>query len=80
MKFSMNGFRLRLSEDVKGLRDIVKNVVSGEFFDEEELINAMNSVIRYSNSLNCVYRNDDPDFVDMSDLEIEHLKKVDDDG
>lgn len=73
MKFSMNGFRRQLSGDIADLRDLVKDAMNMQLHDKEELIDAMNRVITHSNVVNCVYQPDDPDFVDMSDLEIEHL-------
>lgn len=74
MKFSMNGFRHHLSNDVKSLRDIVQQMRSDEYFDEEELYEAVNQVITHSNVVNCVYSNDDPLFTDMSSVEVEHLQ------
>lgn len=73
VKFSMNGFRRQLSRDVDDLKDLVRDAMNMELHDKEELIDAMNRVITHSNVVNCVFQPGDPDFVDMSDLEIEHL-------
>lgn len=74
MKFSMNGFRKHLSGDTAALRDIVRSVVDGDYYDQQDLIDAMNQIITHSNVINCVYQKDDPDFSDISDIEIEHLE------
>ena len=68
---SMNGFRRNLSESVKGLRDIVQNVIDGEHYDNEGLIDAMNEVICSSNSLNCIFQEGVKDFSDLSNISIE---------
>lgn len=73
MKFSMNGFRKQLSYDTEALRDIVHAVVHDHFYDKEELIELMNQLITHSNVVNCVYHKNDPEFLDLSELEIEHL-------
>ena len=74
MKFSMNGFRRQLSNDVAELRDLVRDCLNDNLLDPDELIDAMNQVIQHSNVVNCVYSNDDPDFSDISDIEIESLE------
>lgn len=74
MKVSMNGLRRNLSGDVEALRDIVKDVADGDYYDREDLVKAMNDVIRDSNVLNCVYSGDDPDFKDMGDVEVEPIE------
>lgn len=79
MKFSMNGFRRNLSNNVEELRDIIEKVLSDGFFDEEELKSAMNEVISNSNVLNCVFVTDDPEFIDMSHLEVPFLDGDDED-
>ncbi|MFB2704267.1 hypothetical protein [Marinobacter shengliensis] len=73
MKFSMNGFRRQLSEDVENLRDMVRDSMNGEFFDREDLVEAMNNVITHSNVINCVYQKDDPEFVEIH-MEVDHLE------
>lgn len=74
MKFSMNGFRRQLSGDIEALRDIARDAMNGELYDKEDFVEAINQVITHSNVLNCVYQQHDPDFVEMSDLEIDHLE------
>jgi hypothetical protein len=74
MKFSMNGFRKQLSSDVTALRDIVRAVVDGDHYDKQDLIDAVNNIITHSNVVNCVYHKDDPDFSDISHIEVEHLE------
>lgn len=74
MKVSMNGFRRNISEDVQTLRDISAAILSGDWWDREDFANAVNAVISHSNVLNCIYRPGDPDFTDMSHLEVEHLE------
>lgn len=73
MKFSMNGFRRQLSDDVETLRDMVRDSMNGEFYDREDLVEAMNNVITHSNVINCVFVKDDPEFGEI-DMEIEHLE------
>jgi len=73
MQVSMNGLRRNLSSDISELRELVLSVISGEHYDQEDLEEAMNNVIRDSNVLNCVFHNDDKDFTDMSDVEVEHI-------
>lgn len=74
MKFSMNGFRRQLSNDVESLREVTERIKEGEWYDPEELFGAVNQVITHSNVVNCVYYKGDPDFKDMSDLEVEHIE------
>ena len=74
MIFSMNGFRRQLSGDVKTLKNIIECVVNGEFYEEEDLIDAVNSVITHSNVVNCVFDNENPDFNDMSEIEVDHIE------
>lgn len=74
MNFSMNGFRRSLSADVSHLRDVAKDIIDGNHYDDEDLIDAVNDLICSSNGLNCVYIKDNPDFVQMEDLEVEHLE------
>ena len=69
--FSMNGFRRNLSGDVAVLRDLVTDVLAGEYYDPDDLRDAMNQIICSSNSLNCVFVAGDAGFSDMSDLELE---------
>ena len=76
MKFSMNGFRKNLSRDTATLRDIVQAVVDGNYYDKQDLIDAINQIITHSNVINCVFQKDDPDFSDISDIEIEHLEGI----
>lgn len=75
MKVSMNGLRRNLSGDVETLRDLVESVLKGEWYDREDLRNAMNDVIRDSNVLNCVYYKDNPDFTDLGSVEVELLEE-----
>jgi len=42
--------------------------------DKQDLIDAVNDIIRHSNVVNCVFIADDPEFADMSDLEVEHIE------
>lgn len=74
MKFSMNGFRRQLSGDIAELRNLVDAQSNGAFIDEEELIKITNDLITKSNVLNCAYSDDDPDFSDLSDVEVEHIE------
>ncbi|SDO28446.1 hypothetical protein SAMN04487957_10548 [Halomonas shengliensis] len=75
MKVSMNGLRRNLNGDVETLRRLVEAVLEGEWYDKEDLRDAMNDVIRDSNVLNCVYHKDDPDFSDMGQIEVELLEE-----
>lgn len=74
MKFSMNGYRRNNCADIETLRDLVVGVLAGEHVDDEELADAMNQVITNANVLNCVFQPDDPNFVEMGDLEVEHIE------
>lgn len=74
MKFSMNGFRSQLSGDTQDLRYIAKTIINDEWYSKEDLAEAVNAIIRHSNVLNCVFQPNDPDFTDMSDLEVEHIE------
>ena len=73
MKVSMNGFRRNLSEDVQTLRDISAAILNEDWWDREDFANAVNAVIAHSNVLNCIYSPDDPDFTEMTGLEVEHI-------
>jgi acylphosphatase len=75
---SLDGLRRNLSGDVNDLRDIVEAVIAGEYYDKDDLIDAMNNVIQDSNVLNCVYDNDREDFNDMSDVRVEPLEQPND--
>lgn len=70
MKVSMNGLRKQLSGDVQQLRDVAELIINGEHYEKSELLEAVNSVIRHSNVLNCVFEKDDPEFSDLSDIEV----------
>jgi hypothetical protein len=74
MIFSMNGFRRQLSGDVKTLKDIIERVLNNDFYEEEDLIDAVNNVITHSNVVNCVFDNENPDFNDMSEIEVDHIE------
>lgn len=74
MRFSMNGFRRNLSEDVENLRDLVQSVINDEDYDKEDLVDAINNVICQSNSLNCVSIDGNDDFSLMEDIEVELIE------
>lgn len=74
MKFSMNGYRRQLSEDISNLKRIVEDIKTGNQYAEDELIEITNDLICKSNGLNCVSIKDDESFSDMSDLEIELIE------
>lgn len=72
IKFSMDGYRSLLSENVKELRDIVESIVTdGYDMAPSDLIEAMNNVIRKSNAINCVWSDGCDSFSDMSDIKVE---------
>lgn len=73
MKVSMNGLRRNLSRDIDTLREIVLLILQDEWYDKDELIEAMNDIIQDSNVLNCVFT-DDPEFTDISDIAIEQIE------
>jgi len=75
VKVSMNGLRRNLSSDVQALREQVEAVINGDWYDGEDLRDAMNDVIRDSNVLNCVYNKNDPDFIDMGEVEVKLLEE-----
>ena len=74
MKISMNGFRKNLSSEVDKLKRLVIDAANMQLHDKDELYNSMNQVICYVNTLNCIYDDKDPDFKDMSDLEIKQIE------
>lgn len=78
MKFSMNGFRKGLSWDIQTLRDVVWRAANGKAFDPDELIDAANAVISHSNVINCVYDDNDPEFSDLSHIEVKSIEPLDD--
>lgn len=80
MKFSMNGFRRQLSGDCEALKRIAESILSGDYWDKDDFVDAVNDVIRHSNVINCVYSKDDPDFSDMSYLEVDHIELEADNG
>ena len=73
MQVSMNGFRRNLSGNVKELREVTQAIIKDDWYEKEDLITAVNQVIRDSNVLNCIYYKDDPDFSEMGDVEVELL-------
>lgn len=74
MRFSMNGFRRNLSEDVENLRDLVQSVINDEYYDKDDLVDAINNVICQSNSLNCVSIDGNDDFSLMEDVEVKLIE------
>jgi len=74
MKFSMNGFRRQLSNNVDDLKTITETMLNDEWFDKDSFVDAVNELITNSNVINCVYDNENPDFTEMSDLEVEHIE------
>lgn len=42
MKFSMNGFRRNMSNNIQELRDIVEKIIAEDFYDEDDLKNIVN--------------------------------------
>ena len=73
MKVSMNGLRKNLSRDIDTLREIVLLILQDEWYDKDELIEAVNDIIQDSNVLNCV-NTDDPEFSDISSIYIEQIE------
>lgn len=74
MKFSMNGFRRQLSESCNQLKYIAQRILNDDFYDDEDLVEAVNEIIRHSNVLNCVYTDGDESFTDMSHVQIERIE------
>lgn len=75
MKFSMNGFRRQLSADCETLKREVETILTGDHWDKQDLIDAVNQVITKSNVLNCVYHDGDSDFSDISEIEVELIEE-----
>jgi len=78
MKVCMNGFRGSLTRDVNSLKHMIETIIDKtfhEYYDNDELVDAMNQVISGSNILNCIHNKDDDDFADMSDVRIEFIKQ-----
>lgn len=76
MKVSMDGLRRNISGDVERLRDITMDILQGEYWDEEDLADVVNDIITHSNVLNCIHNPDDPDFNDISDVEVNLIETV----
>lgn len=74
MNVSMDGLRRSLSGDIKKLRDIIEDVINDNYYYKYDLIEAMNQVITDSNVLNCVFHPNDPNFTDISSVEVEHIE------
>ncbi|PAS33403.1 hypothetical protein CGT72_10075 [Vibrio cholerae] len=75
VNFSMDGFRRQLSENVGGLRDAIKDIISdGYDIEPSELADLMNAVICDSNVINCVFMDDVKSFSDLSDVELELIE------
>ena len=74
MKISMNGFRRSFSGDVKNLRDVVSSIKEGDCYDIEDLIQATNKIISNTNILNAISVDSDPDFSEMSEIDINHIQ------
>jgi hypothetical protein len=53
---------------------VTEAAIKGDYFDPDDLKEAMNNVIRDSNVLNCVFHKDDPDFTDMNEVEVEYIE------
>lgn len=76
MNLSMDGFRNEISRNIEELKEIVTKVIDGsykEYSDKDELVDAMNDVIRKSNALNSVYFKGCKDFTNMSHIRIPEL-------
>ena len=76
MEVSMDGLRKGLCGNVQNLRDIVERVTVDDYFDNDELIEAMNDVIRDSNVLNCVYSDDNKSFNDIGHVEVAIIEQA----
>lgn len=74
MKFSMNGFRRQLSNNVDDLKIITETMLRDEWFDKDSFVDAVNELITNSNVINCVFDDENPDFSEMSDLEVDHIE------
>ena len=72
----MNGFRRNFSDVIQELKTTAQAIVNVECYEKEDLINALNEVIRHSNVPNSIHINNDPDFADMGDLEIRLLEEA----
>lgn len=74
--FSMDGFRRNLHRDLAELKEQINNVLNDEWFDKDDLKNAMDEIISSSNSLNCVSIEGDKMFTNMENL---YLPLIDED-
>lgn len=68
VKFSMNGFRSNLHNDLKELKQLVCDVINDEYVDKDELEEAMVKIICASNGLNCVFIKGNDLFNNMENL------------
>lgn len=74
IQISMNGLRIELSEGVERLRSVAERILSDMHYDEEDLKESVNDVVRLSNVLNCVSYANDPGFTDLGNHEVEMLE------
>lgn len=65
MTVDMDGLRTSLTESVIDLKEFVGNDFNN--FDETDLFEAVNSVIRWSNALNMVFSDEIKGFSDLTD-------------
>jgi hypothetical protein len=77
VSFSMNGWRRNLSEEVRSLRDTVKQLLDDEELDRDELKRVVDELICMSNSVNCVSIEGEELFSDMSDVYVPILDEED---
>jgi len=74
---SVDGLRQNLSNAALELRNIVIDIIRGEEYDDDDLIDAMNDVITHSNVLNCIYIPGDENFTNMEKIEVEPIHSED---
>ncbi len=75
--FSMNGWRRNLSDEVRSLRDTVKQLLDEDELDRDELKRVVDEIICMSNSANCLSIPGDELFSDMSDVYVPILDEED---
>jgi len=73
VRVSVDGIRMALTESIEELKGHVEDVVDGEFVDNEDLVEALNDVIRHSNLINCIYIKGDDMFNDISHISVEEI-------
>ena len=69
--FQLDGLKVNLSNAALELRNIVTDIIRGEEYDDDDLIDAMNDVITRTAMFNCIYIPGDEKLTNMGKIEVE---------